>query len=366
MTRRFILHNSRGDMIDLLADLDVFGVNPEGLGVQFDNTSHLASSNYLLEKSEVKQNVFKLSIAFGYVSHDAYQAYSKLLDLLNYPPYNLTYETSAGSWVRETRLSELTKTEIVGGDIMLEDFELECFTPWYKIVESKVDPTTDVPGDGKIYIQYDNAPLDPEKPSPTPPAPKPSPTNFPGTAVYSKDRDYVLGRDLVETEEIRPGGMSDYPIDYDYIYAQTKPKTTDRMAYYTYDYIYEGWINGQDGVFRINNESVYLGAQTGSPMEIIIEGPATNPYWQIVRDSQVEQSDGVNITIGEGYTLTVSSIPGQQRCILTAPDGTESNVYQQQRLDLTNFVMAPLGFSELIFFNARRVGFRMREEHVVV
>ena len=109
-----------------------------------------------------------------------------------------------------------------------------------------------------------------------------------------------------------------------------------------------------------------MGSQEGSPLEIIIDGPATNPYWQIVKDARVLQSDGINIDIAEGYRLIVSSVPYDQKCVLIAPDGTVSNVYQQQRLELTNFVTAPPGFSELIFFNAKKVGFRMREEYVVV
>lgn len=141
-------------MIDLLADLDIFGVSPEGLGVSFDHTSHLSNSNYLLEKSELNQNEFKLSVVFGYVSHDPYNAYYKLVQFLDKAPYKLEYETPAGTWQREVRLKELSKTEIVSGDVMMENFTLSCFTPWYRNVESKYDPDIDTPGDGKIYIEY--------------------------------------------------------------------------------------------------------------------------------------------------------------------------------------------------------------------
>lgn len=143
-------------MIDLLADLDIFGVSPEGLGVSFEHTSHLSNSNYLLEKSELHQNEFKLSVVFGYVSHDPYNAYHKLVKFLDKAPYKLEYETPAGTWQREVRLKQLTKTEIVTGDVMMEDFTLSCFTPWYRNVESKYDPATDIQGDGKIYKWFDS------------------------------------------------------------------------------------------------------------------------------------------------------------------------------------------------------------------
>ena len=387
MTRAFRLRNASGDMIDLLADLDIFGVDPEGLGVSFDHTSHLSNSHYLLEKSELNQNEFKLKVALGYLSHDPYNAYYRLIKFLDKAPYNLEYETTAGTWQREVRLKEITKREIAEGDIMLEEFTLSCFTPWYHIVESKVDPTTDILGDGKIYQHYETTVI-----------PKKlyafsnsldGKVDF--TTIYPEVKPKFYGVREVQPnyqpgdEEEKPELYQWHPLEnelvndgiqknltYDnkilpYIYGNTyKPDKGNSMDAYTYDYIYEGWVNGQNGVFRINNDSIYMGTQKGSPIEIIIDGPSTNPYWQIVKDSQVLQSDGINVNIAEGYQLIVSSVPGDQKCVLVAPDGTISNVYQQQRLDLTNFVTAPPGFSELIFFNAKKVGFRLREEYVVV
>lgn len=551
-------------MIDLLADLDIFGVSPEGLGVSFEHTSHLSNSNYLLEKSTLHQNEFKLSVVLGYVSQDPYNAYYKLVNFLDKAPYQLEYETSAGTWQREVRLKELTKTEIVTGDVMMEDFTLSCFTPWYRIVESKVDQTTDTPGDGKIYINYESTrklkkiyafaysadgkdgfttdypnenlindvkpynssyrftfntndsnshyTMLPDKLQISCSAAKKwgqlilssvanpnsgakatsqlkdlkpgskytvSMTVLPLTDLADTEAaisllltyldsagtkkqlnsKIIYGRDLkkdvsysysdttivvpedfdtsaksvnmtvafqglgevifsnIKIEEgdkatgsggdptyygIRevdplveldpskekpelyqwyringkwtPPTSSDrgYSLSYDnkvipYIYSEdyVSPDGPSIHAY-TYDYVYEGWVNGQNGIFRIRNDSIYMGSQKGSPLEIIIDGPATNPYWQIVKDAQVLQSDGINIDIAEGYRLIVSSVPYDQKCVLIAPDGTVSNVYQQQRLELTNFVTAPPGFSELIFFNAKKVGFRMREEYVVV
>lgn len=731
MTRAFRLRNASGDMIDLLADLDIFGVNPEGLGVSFDHTSHLSNSNYLLEKSELNQNEFKLSVALGYVSHDPYNSYYKLVQFLDKSPYILEYETTAGTWQREVRLKELSKTEIVSGDIMLEDFTLSCFSPWYRNIESKYDPTEDTPGDGKIYIEYQSTALldkiyafaysadgtdgfstiypqpnmiqeiepynQPNRfrfntnevgPSsvnygentitltgvgtdrwrqvilyangygttvPTPSLKdilpgnkytlsmtifpesqltstdivnmvlsyinpdgtktylsskniygstttagqpyyyqsttvevpqsiletkdltlsitfqgngtvrlsnikiepgteatgwkgfptyigerqvprdhqensnivkrsdikvfagnmqidfsnwmgdgsfKASRTSYPNSGFYLYNKANLVANkpynlrfklqapetgiqnmllynpypdlagyqlkidgeivttgfgttvndiywfvdknnpELVDTQEhiielsftlgptvnpptytsiilqpdkslIRPSTLNmseltlydglDYPgfytqeelpefyqwsrisgewapptpdgrgynltydnVVYDYDYMQTPATRGPGMHAYKYDYIYEGWSNGANGVFRIENNSIYMGTQEGSPVEIYIDGPSTNPYWEVVRNGVILASDGFNLKIGEGYRLVVSSVPGEQRAELIAPDGTKSNVYQQQRLDLTNFVKIPTGYSQVIFHNAKYVSFNMREEKVVV
>lgn len=341
MTRAFRIYNRVGDMIDLLADLDVFGVNPDGLGVQFEHSSHLSNSNFLLEKSELKANIFKISVVFGYISYDPYAAYSKLVQLLNKPPYRLEYETTVGKFVRECRLTELTKSEITTGDIMMEDFQLECFTPWYKEITSKIDAGADIPGDGKIYRHYENVPI----------------RNVPDLPSGEDGQ----GNDAI----IFPS--STYPEDYNYIYTEEdNPTHYKSLDYYTYDYIYEGWYNGANGVFRVNNNSIYLGSQEASPLEITIEGPAVNPYWTVAVNSEIIYSDGFNLTVQEGYKLIVSSIPGKQCAKLVAPDGTISNVYQQQRLEMTNFIKAPMGRSEIIFFNAKKISFVLREEYVVV
>lgn len=153
---------------------------------------------------------------------------------------------------------------------------------------------------------------------------------------------------------------------FDYDYAQTPPTRGPGLHAYSYDYTYEGWANGANGVFSINNESIYMNTHSGSPVEIFIDGPSKNPYWEVVRNGEILASDGFNITIAEGYRLVVSSVPGEQRAELIAPDGTKSSVYQQQRLELTNFVKVPSGYSQLIFHNTKSVSFNLREEKVVV
>lgn len=153
---------------------------------------------------------------------------------------------------------------------------------------------------------------------------------------------------------------------YDYTYSFDDYPTETEESYYTYDYVYDGYEDGQDGVFVINNQSVYMDSSIGSPCQIIVRGPATNPHWQIVQGSEIVQSDGFNLDIPDGYRLVVSSIPQMQRAVLIAPDGTTSNVWQQQDFSKTNFVTFPVGQSRIIFFNCKEVEFTYREESVVI
>jgi hypothetical protein len=136
--------------------------------------------------------------------------------------------------------------------------------------------------------------------------------------------------------------------------------------YYVYPYVYESDYNGKSGVFQIENNSVYIGSAKGSPVEITVHGPCTNPYWEILDGSDVLQSDGYNLDVPEGYKLVVSSIVQNQRMKLIAPDGTISNVYQQQDLSKSNFVTIPEGRTTLAFHNVGDVSFKYREEYITV
>jgi hypothetical protein len=136
--------------------------------------------------------------------------------------------------------------------------------------------------------------------------------------------------------------------------------------YYVYPYIYESDYNGKSGVFQIENNSVYIGSAKGSPVEITVHGPCTNPYWEILDGSKVLQSDGYNIDVPDGYKLVVSSIVQNQRMKLIAPDGTISDVYQQQDLSRSNLIAIPEGHVTLAFHNVGDVSFVYREEYITV
>lgn len=154
------------------------------------------------------------------------------------------------------------------------------------------------------------------------------------------------------------GDASDMPSDF----YSGKPSNN----YYVYPYVYESEYNGESGVFQIENNSVYIGSAKGSPVEITVHGPCTNPYWEILDGSKVLQSDGYNIDVPEGYRLVVSSVVQKQRVKLIAPDGTISDVYQQQDLSKSNFVTIPEGHVTLAFHNVGDVSFNYREEYITV
>lgn len=154
------------------------------------------------------------------------------------------------------------------------------------------------------------------------------------------------------------GDVSDMPSDF----YSGKPSNNS----YTYPYVYESDYNGKSGVFQIENNSVYIGSAKGSPVEITVHGPCTNPYWEILDGSKVLQSDGYNIDVPDGYKLVVSSVVQKQRVKLIAPDGTISDVYQQQDLSRSNFVTIPEGHVTLAFHNVGDVSFNYREEYITV
>ena len=154
------------------------------------------------------------------------------------------------------------------------------------------------------------------------------------------------------------GEVSDLPSDF----YSGKPSNN----YYVYPYVYESDYNGKSGVFQIENKSVYIGSAKGSPVEITVHGPCTNPYWEILDGSKVLQSDGYNIDVPDGYKLVVSSVVQKQRVKLIAPDGTISDVYQQQDLSKSNFVTIPEGHVTVAFHNVGDVSFNYREEYITV
>lgn len=248
-------------MIDLLADLDIFGVSPEGLGVSFEHTSHLSNSNYLLEKSELHQNEFKLSVVFGYVSHDPYNAYYKLVQFLDKAPYKLEYETPAGTWQREVRLKELSKTEIVTGDVMMENFTLSCFSPWYRNVESKYDPDIDTPGDGKIYIEYKS------------------------TAILKKLNAFAYSADGTE------GFTTDYPNE----------NLLEEIIPYSSDYFFFN-TNDTTAWKEINNNTIRMGITQASKYAqcTLLSDPASWGGISNLKPTMVLR----NLTVGAEYTVS--------------------------------------------------------------
>jgi hypothetical protein len=145
----------------------------------------------------------------------------------------------------------------------------------------------------------------------------------------------------------------------------------DTDTYYFYEYVYEGTASpANPSYFSIFNNSQYMGAAEGSPIEITIEAieePIVNPGWELFRGSEIIQSDRYLLTIPLGYKLVVSSFPDNQYARLVAPDLTFSNVYQQQDLTKTNFITIPTGASTLVFrISGAKISWTMREERLLV
>lgn len=187
-------------------------------------------------------------------------------------------------------------------------------------------------------------------------------------AIYNSQKISVAGYKIEigsETTPWMPSSSEVQPSDYpSFLSGFYEGKQSD--GYYAYPFVYESDYNGKSGVFQIENNSVYIGSAKGSPVEITVHGPCTNPYWEILDGSKVLQSDGYNIDVPDGYKLVVSSIVQKQRVKLIAPDGTISDVYQQQDLSKSNFVTIPEGRTTLAFHNVGDVSFKYREEYITV
>lgn len=324
MIRQLKLYNAKKEVIDLTNNQDFLGFNPQGLGVSFSNGFYGANANFLQTGNAINQNQLELTIMIGYKSHQAYKKFYQLIQFLNHAPYLFEYQTDAGKFHRECILSELTKTELKEEGTLQETLILDFTTPYFKTVKGEVSLAIPIVGKaGKIY------------------------------------------QAVSEQKEGEQSGLF-YDKVYDYDYSVEKVTIEYDEYYYTYDYTYDDADIEQNGVIVVDNQSVYLGSSAGSPCEITITGEASNPHWQVVQGSRVVQSDGFNLDIPKDYRLIVSSVPQEQRAVLIAPDGTTSNVWQQQDFSKSNFVTFPTGESRIIFFNCRKAEITYREESVVV
>lgn len=459
-SRKFMLYNSRNDLVDL-NNQEILVINPEGLGISFSNSLTGVGANFLKDSSKLNVGSLKLDIVFSRKSSNPYQKYKDFISFLNLPPMMLVYEINGESFKRECILSELSKSEIKT-HVLTETLTLDFTTPFYKEISETYTPNSDQEGDGKIYAGVDkprNLIMDanfesmsawsyigdepsgyeilaPQSDKSTSNILKLSSSsnrkasflNFWGLEIKKGERlsfkldikaegnpdftrpvlqlgksgayktfsyadfgissnsanyktatlSFVVAEDsvfevfLINQNLSTLAAMSTYfrePMlirgDISYMPADFyigKPNTD----YFVYSYVYEADYNGKSGAFQIENNSVYIGSAKGSPVEITVHGPCTNPYWEIMDGSKVLQSDGYNIDVPDGYKLVVSSIVQKQRMKLIAPDGTISDVYQQQDLSRSNLIAIPEGHTTLAFHNVGDVSFTYREEYITV
>ncbi|HFU4203825.1 TPA: phage distal tail protein domain-containing protein [Streptococcus suis] len=142
-------------------------------------------------------------------------------------------------------------------------------------------------------------------------------------------------------------------------------------GFYVYEYAYEDNLSEAAQFFRLENNSIYLGSASSSPLDITVEAvenEIVNPMWTLQQDGRLLQGDRYFLTIPVGGKLIVSSNPHDQKTILIDANGVESNVYQAQDITMTNFVTAPAGKSILNFSNitGATVSYRLKKEVVVV
>lgn len=380
MMRQFKMYNSRMDLFDLSENKDFISVNPSGLGVLVENDYHVAGTNFVTKKRTMGLGELTLTLVLGHMKDNAYSRYTEFVEFLNHSPYVLVYEFDGREFRRDCVLSGLTKSELRMSRTLQESLKLEFTSPFYIERTERTKPFIPIEGKaGKFYeavkperrifeqlpdggyragdMFYWNG-IVPEE--------QPTYPEIEGYFIATKTNtsfdfnDFQFYNTTLETQD------KTYDYIYDYPYGpELYLESYDDEFYHLAEYIYDD-EEGEGNSFIIDNNSVYIGLAKSSPCEITIYGPCENPHWDLIRGTEIVQSDGYNITVPEGYRLVVSSDPQRQRAQLIGIDGTVSNVYQQQDLSKTNFVTFPVGRSKIIFFNYYRGAFRYREEYVTI
>jgi len=187
--------------------------------------------------------------------------------------------------------------------------------------------------------------------------------------VVHDNAPYITVYKLVDDELIKiPDGTSNVQMDVEAYRATVYMNLPPVIGRYTYDYVYGDFSSVWTGnTFNLHNESLYLGAGSGSPCKITIHGAMDNPSWEIYQGTQRIQNDGYFINIPAGYRLEVSSYPQDQYAVLVAPTGERFNVYQSQDMTKSNFVTIPQGESTLIFSPSDiKARVEYREERLLV
>lgn len=152
MIRKFVLINSNGSRLNL-NDLNSFGYSPEGLGVSFTNEYYGANGNFIPNSVGVDRQDFTIHVLLGAENGSSYQEFTKLVEFLNYPPYAIEYSTDSGTWLRDSQLKSLPKTELNEWNVLDQKLEFEFFTPWYRwIIGGNNNEDNDSQNRGKIYL----------------------------------------------------------------------------------------------------------------------------------------------------------------------------------------------------------------------
>ncbi len=158
------LTNALKDTFDL-TDLDSFAYEFTGLGVSMANTYADASPSLISLESKAEPKQGNLKVIFGDDGGGSAKVFAKFATFLSKPPCTITYQTEVGTYQRDFKVKEVTRSNTGKNRAIMEDITIDWLTPWYRWVTltSKNDPIVEIePGAyGKTYAIPQNA--DPPK-----------------------------------------------------------------------------------------------------------------------------------------------------------------------------------------------------------
>lgn len=145
---RYYLTNANGETVNLIS-FELMGYGITGLGVDFSNSYSQYDNYFSLTKSKVNQGQIGMNILFGDIETETYRTFSDFANFLSYQPLTITYESPSGNWLRDARVSSVSKSEVGGSnnsmDRLNESFSLFFINPWYNNKTSEyVNYSTDV------------------------------------------------------------------------------------------------------------------------------------------------------------------------------------------------------------------------------
>lgn len=347
--RKFTLLNAAGDemQLDEHRTTGIATINPKGLGIGFENTVENFSTAQIIKARRAVLPDFEVDIVLGmnWSKQTTRQLFMNLVRFFDASPYVLKYENDNGVFYKDVELKDMPLTDLKESQLIQETFKFTQKGLWYQDVvfvgQDPIEPRTDA--EGAVYRQKDKlGATDPDK----------------------------LGR----AYDVK-GKRMDEPY-----YNDPTPK----------DYV-EGYVmssnassTAQAGVFDLHNDSIYFGLQDSSPLEVIVQGqgekgfPDTimkNPWWEIVNtDGVVIASDAyVTDLLAIEQLVVVAGFGRNDAYIVNLNTGQRRPAYQLQDHTKTNFLMAPIGDSQLRFhttnatnISADSVKLTMRKEYVAV
>lgn len=176
------------------------------------------------------------------------------------------------------------------------------------------------------------------------------------------------------------GSYAHIPLDPGYNKWMCDSDTTLYSA--TYPYIYQNAPTAIQNYLDIDNDSVYLGFQTDSPLKVSVNADAStgvisNPGWELYDDSGfVVQNERIMVDIPVNYTLVLNTDYKDREISLVAPDGTRTDVSNLIDPTAKGFMRIPLGHYRLQLdsdtqgqvggFGGGRVSAYLKKERMVV